>query len=86
MGNGTNASKFDQIDFLECRNDSELLKATLNCQFVSTIQIVNMMETQIENVIQIIARDNINNILIIMSWDFSQNIEYSMYQVKMSPE
>ena len=21
-----------------------------------------------------------------MSWDFSQNIEYSMYQVKMSPE
>ena len=38
-----------------------------------------MMETKLKDVIQIIARDNNNNILIIMTWDFKHNIEHSMF-------
>lgn len=45
-----------------------------------------MLQTKIENIIQIVAKDNTNNILIIMSWDFNQNSEHSMYQIKMDSD
>ncbi len=38
-----------------------------------------MMSTSEEDVIQIIAKDNTENILIIMTYDFKRNMEVSMY-------
>lgn len=31
---------------------------------------------------QIVAKDNIENILIVTTWDCEQNIEYAMFQIK----
>lgn len=35
-----------------------------------------------EDLIQIVAKDNYENILIIATWDCERNVEYAMYQVK----
>lgn len=51
----------------------------MDCEFSDNIEIVTLMETRLENIIQIIAKDNVNNILIVMSWDFNKNIEHSIY-------
>ena len=34
------------------------------------------------NLVQIIGRDNVKNILVILTWDFEKNMEFSIYTCK----
>ena len=47
---------------------------------------MNLMPTVARNTIQVIARDNAKDILIIVTWDLCKNIEVSMFQVKVLPD
>ena len=50
--------------------------------FLKNIEIFNVRSTESPNIIQLIAKDNRRNILIVLSWDFENNKEFSMYQLK----
>ena len=47
--------------------------------FGKDVEIFNVRSTSLEDVIQIIAKDNKQNILIILTWDFINSKELSMY-------
>jgi hypothetical protein len=52
----------------------------LNIDFDKNIEISKIWSTQVDLVLQIIARDNVKNIFMILTWDFKKNIEISMMQ------
>ena len=51
-----------------------------NINFNNNVEIFNVRTTCQPHIIQIIAKDNTDNILIILTWDFKDNTEISMYQ------
>jgi len=42
-------------------------------------------EQSSDSMIQIVAKDNVQNILLVITWDCERNVEYSMVQVKCDP-
>ena len=52
----------------------------------SNIQIVNILTTCQENLFQIIAKNHSDDTLIVVTWDFDINKEFSMYQLRSEPD
>lgn len=72
----------------EVEDSKHFKEAKIN--FNKNFEIVRLRSICKENEIQIIAKDNIENIIIIVTWNFDKNIETSMFQFKcesnQSPE
>ena len=47
--------------------------------FSENVEIHKVVSTSSDNIVQIIAKDNIENILIVPTLDFSKNMEITMY-------
>jgi hypothetical protein len=65
--------------------DSENHFMDLNIDFDKSVEISKIWSTQVDKVLQIIARDNEKNIFMIITWNFVKNIEVSMLQQKCPP-
>ena len=46
-------------------------------EFEKTVEICKLWQTSVEDTFQIVAKDNVKNVLIILTWDFNKNIEFS---------
>jgi hypothetical protein len=50
----------------------------LHIDFDETVEIAKILPTKLDKVLQIVAKDNKQNIFIILTWDFVKNIEVSV--------
>ena len=51
-------------------------------QFSETIEISEIRSTKETNILQIVAKEEMKKILVILTWDFDKNMERSMFQIK----
>ena len=65
-------TKQNQADYLLC----DFQNAKYN--FSTDIEIYKLRSTALKDVFQIIAKDELENILIVLTWDFKNNYEVSM--------
>lgn len=49
------------------------------------VDIEKIYETSKRNWLQIIARETVRNVLIVLTWDFEENMEASMFQLNCLP-
>lgn len=54
----------------------------IDVEFKPEVEIFRLMGTANPNHFQIIAKDIVNNLVIIMTWDIDKNMEINMYQIK----
>ena len=78
-------SKLDESMFND-DIDSENHFIDLNLDFDKNVEIAKIWSTQVDHILQIIAKDNEKNIFMIVSWDFIKNIEIATLQQKCEPE
>ena len=80
--------KFCPLDpsmFAEQINSSNEFK-DIAIDFDESIEIAKIWDTKLPNVLQIVAKDNKQNIFMVLTWDFDKNIEYSVLQIKCPEE
>lgn len=63
--------KYGFIDQENLDDSSELIDKELKCQFDKDVEIMRILATKEENVIQIVAKEISDNILVVLTWDFN---------------
>jgi len=69
--------KVDKTLFDEFFSDKDKF-TNLHIDFDKTVEISKIWSTKLPNVLQIVAKDNVKDIFMILTWDFKKNIEVSM--------
>jgi hypothetical protein len=57
----------------------------MNVEFSKSIQIIKIVETTRENILQIEAFDHEEKILSVITWDFDNNVEVNLKQCVPNP-
>jgi len=79
------------IKFLQINMDSDLSKANssdfkdIDIDFMPEVEISKIWPTSKKEYLQIVAKDNTQNLILIVTWDFINNHEISMLQIKSDP-
>ena len=70
-----------QAQMKDASNCSEVFK-NMNVDFDKEVEIIKIWPTRVESHLQIIAKDHDAKVVIVLTWDFVQNMEATMFQVK----
>ena len=82
-GNYLKFAKVEQLkpDVYSLKDFDGVKFKDINLTFSDDTEIIKLIETANKNFLQILAKNHQKNIIFIITWDFEQNIERSMYQV-----